>query len=431
MDVSIEKQAEIARKLTVTIDAATFDKAVQSKLVSYAKHAKLAGFRKGKIPQNILQQQFGKTALKEGVDDLIGEHYPKALQQEKLVPATLLAITPTQAERGKDFIFDVEIEIYPEIEDPDLKGKTVEQIQVSVSDGDIDRTLESIQKRETIFVEKEGAAGKGDQISIDFVGSIKGEVFEGGTGNNAQVVLGEGRFMETFETNLMGAKKGDDKTFKVKFPKDYHGVNVAGKTAEFSVTVNQVSQASAPKIDEAFAQKMGVKGGINAMRAEVKLGLEREMKQKLRSHTRDRVMAALAEKYDFPIPKAPVEEEIDRAVAEVTRQLEQQGMPSKGMIKREVYEAPSKERVKLGLLVRKVIETQKITASKEMLEHRIQEMSASYSEPEQFMKHLLDDPQQRDQVAGVVLEEQVTDHLLTTAKIKNVKKSYEEFMSKE
>jgi len=432
MKVSIEKQADIARKITITIDAKVFDKAVKTQLARFSKNAKIPGFRKGKVPHKMLEQQFGGSASQEAMDQLINEHYPKALQQEKIVPASLLKISPTQFEHGKDFIFDVEIEVYPEIDAPDLKGESIEQVEVAVGDEDIDRTLENIQKRRTEFTESDKAAGEGDKLIIDFTGTIDGEPFAGGNGEGAELVMGEGRFMEEFESNLTGANKGDEKVFKIEFPKDYHGTDVAGKTAEFTVKVTQVNSGTLPELDDEFAKSMGVEGGVDAMRDEVRTGLEREMLQKLRSHTRNQVFDALSKKHDFTLPKAPVEEEIDRAMAEVTRQMEQQGMPGgKDMLNRENYETPSKERVKLGLLIRAIVEAEKIEADKDKIETRLTEMASSYAEPAQYMEYIRGDENQFNQIVGGVIEEQVVEHLLAGAKVKKVKKSYEEFMTSE
>jgi trigger factor len=432
MEVSIEKQADIARKITVTVDAELFDKAVKTQLARFSKNARIPGFRKGKIPLKILEQQYGSSALKEAIDSLINEYYPKALQQEKIVPASLLNIAPTQVERGKDFVFDVEIEIYPEIDTPDLDGESIEQIEVEVADVDIDRTLANIQKRRTEFSESDKAATEGDKLIIDFSGTIDGDAFTGGNGEAAELILGEGRFMEEFESNLTGTKKGDEKVFKIKFPDDYHGTDVAGKTAEFTVQVAQVQEGTLPELDEAFAKSMGVEGGIDAIRDEVRTGLEREMIQKLRSHTRNQVFEVLSNKYDFPLPKAPVEEEIDRAMAQMKSQLEQQGMPdSQDMLQRENYEAPSKERVKLGLLVRALVEAEKIEADKDRVEARLAEMASSYAEPEQYMNYIRGDENQLSQITGGVIEELVVEHLLARAKVKKVKKSYEDFMASE
>lgn len=432
MKVSIEKQADIARKITVTVDAELFDKAVKTQLARFSKNARIPGFRKGKVPQKMLEKQFGGSALKEAIDNLINEYYPKALQQEKIVPASLLNIAPTQVERGKDFIFDVEIEVYPEVDNPDLSDESIEQIEVEVADIDIDRTLANIQKRRTEFSESDEAAAEGDKLVIDFSGTIDGEAFTGGNGDAAELILGEGRFMEEFESNLSGAKKGDEKAFTIQFPDDYHGTDVAGKIADFTVRVTQVQQGTLPELDDAFAKNMGVEGGVDAMRDDVRTGLEREMIQKLRSHTRNQVFEVLSKKYDFPIPKAPVEEEIDRAMAQVKSQMEQQGMvDNQDMLQRENYEAPSKERVKLGLLVRAVVEAEKIEADHDRIEARLAEMASSYAEPEQYMNYIRGDENQLSQITGGVIEELVVEHLLAGAKLKKVKKSYEDFMTSE
>ena len=432
MKVSIEKQADIARKITITLDADLFDKTVSAQLARFSKNAKIPGFRKGKVPKKMLEQQFGGSATQEAIDQLINEHYPKALQQEKIVPASLLKIEPTQVERGKDFVFDVEIEVYPEIDAPDLKDESIEQFEVEVADIDIDRTLENIQKRRTEYTESDKVAAEGDKLIIDFSGTIDDEPFTGGQGEGAELILGEGRFMEEFENNLTGTKKGDEKVFKIEFPEDYHGTDVAGKTAEFTVKVTMVNEGTLPELDEEFARSMGVEGGVDAMRDEVRTGLEREMNLKLRSSTRNQLFDALSNEYDFPLPKAPVEEEINRAMAEVTRQMEQQGMPAgSDMLKRENYEAPSKERVKLGLLVRAIVDAEKIEPDEERIEARLAEMASSYAEPEQYMEHIRSDENQLAQITGGVIEELVVEHLLASAKVKKVKKSYEDFMTSE
>lgn len=431
MEVSIDKQGDIARKITISVESATFDKTVRQHLMRYGKNAKIPGFRKGKIPQKMLEQQFGGAALKESIDALINEYYPKALQQEAIVPASLLKIEPTQVERGKDFVFDVEIEVYPEIETPDLAGTTIEQTEVEVTDEDVDRTLETIRKRRTEYSPVDRPAGEGDKLIIDFEGTIDGEAFSGGKSEDAELVLGEGRFLEAFETNLAGASKGDEKVFTIDFPEDYHGAEVAGKTAEFTVRVKQVQAGALPDLDEDFAKSMGVEGGVEAMRADIRTGLERELLQKQRARIRDQVFNAIAEKYEFPLPKAPVEEEIDRAMAEVRRQLEQQGVGHEDMIKRETYEEPSKQRVKLGLLVRAVVDAEKIEPDQEKIEARIAEMAGSYAEPEQYINYVRSDQQQMQQITGMIMEEQVVEHLLASATVKKLEKSYEDFMTSE
>ncbi|MEE9448341.1 MAG: trigger factor [Arenicellales bacterium] len=429
MKVTVENQEGIERKISITLDADVYDKAVKSNFARYAKSAKTPGFRAGKTPQRLLEQQFSGLAVKDAIDNLINEYYPKALQQEKLVPASLLSITPTETERGKAFSFDVLIEVYPEIDKPSIDGIQIDQTDVAVEDVDIDRTVESIQQRQVQYTESKKAAAKGNQVIIDFKGSIDGEVFGGAEATDASLVLGDGRFMQEFEDNLKGAKKGDEKTFEVSFPKDYHGAEVAGKTAEFVVQVKQVNAGKLPTVDNDFAKAMGVEGGVKTMREEISAGLSREMNQKLRNEVRDQVFEALVKKYDIAIPKSPVEEEIDRAIAEISKQMKQQNVPDSGdMLKRENYEKDAKHRVKLGLLVRAVVENEKIVVDQDRLKNHIMEMAGNYDQPEQFIQHVMGDDQQRNQFAGIVLEEQVVEFLLKGAKIKKVKKSYEDFM---
>ncbi|MFT5260246.1 MAG: trigger factor [Saprospiraceae bacterium] len=428
MEVSVEKLEGIGRKLSISVAAEEFDKHINVELNKFKGNAKIPGFRKGKVPAKMLEQQFGGQAARNAMDTLINQYYPQALQQEELNAASLINITPTQVERNKPFTFEVEIEVFPEIAAPSLKEVEISQADVAVTDADIDQTLESIRERNVVYAEADKAAEDSDQVTVDFAGSIDGVPFAGGEMKDAQIVLGAGQFLPDFEEGVMGAKKGDERNVQVSFPEDYQSQEVAGKTAEFVITVNRVSKGSLPELDDTFALGMGVTDGLDAMKTEVRKGLDRELSQKLRSDVRNQVMAALADTADFPLPQSMVNEEIERAMEQITKQLESQGMPAKDFVKRENYEEESKKRVKLGLLVREVVEAEKIELDNDLMKQRITEMAGSYSEPEAYVQHVMNDEAQRNQIGGVILEEQVVAKLLETANIKKVKQSYEDFM---
>ena len=377
----------------------------------------------------MLEQQFGGQAARNAMDTLINKYYPQALQQEEITPAGLVNITPTQLERNKDFNFDVEIEVFPEVTLPSMKAAEITQPEVEVAEADIERTIESIRERNMTYAEADKAAEDGDQVTVDFAGSIDGVPFDGGEMKDAQIVMGAGQFLPDFEQGVMGAKAGEEKNVQVSFPEDYQSQEVAGKTADFVISVKQVSVGSKPELNDDFAVGMGVMDGLDAMRKEIRTGLERELSQKQRTELRNQVMDALAQADDFPLPQAMVNDEIERAMEQITKQLEQQGMPAKDFVKRENFEEESKKRVKLGLLVREVIESEKIELDNDLMKARITEMAGSYSEPEAYVQHVMNDEAQRNQVGGVILEEQVVAKLLETAKIKKVTQSYEEFMN--
>ncbi len=429
MEVSVEKQEGIGRKLSISVAAEEFDKQINAELNKFKGSAKIPGFRKGKIPVKMLEQQFGGQAARNAMDTLINQYYPQALQQEEIVPASLINITPTQVERAKAFTFEVEIEIFPEVTVPSLEGTEIIQAEVEVVDGDIDRTLQTIRERNVFYTHADKKAQDGDQVSVDFVGSIDGVPFEGGEMEDAQIVLGAGQFLPDFEAGVMGAKKGDERDVQVSFPEDYQSQEVAGKTADFLITVKQVSVGKLPELDDKFALGMGVAQGLDEMKAEVRKGLERELSQKQRTKIRNQVMEVLAASEDFPLPSAMVNEEVERTMSEITKQLESQGMPARDFVKRENYEEESRKRVKLGLLVREVVESEKIEIDNELMKQRVTEMAGSYSEPEAYVQQVMNDEAQRNQIGGVIMEEQVVAKLLETAKIKKVKQSYEEFMN--
>ncbi len=430
MQVSVQDQGSIGRKIIITVPSEEFQARVNKQLNRYRKNAKIAGFRKGKVPQKILEQQFGGQAASEAIDATINETYPQALKDNDIMPAGLLKITPTQVNKGEDFIYEADIEIYPEVPAPSLKGVEVKRPEVEVSGSDIDRTIENIQQKQTKYHAADKAAESGDQVTMDFVGTIDGEPFQGGEGKDIEVVLGEGRFLETFEKHLFGASEGDTKTGDVTFPDDYPGTDVAGKTAQFEIIIKAVKAPEVPELNDGFATEMGVVGGMDKLREEVREGLQRELNTRMRSYVRDQVMDSLAKTADFDLPKALVDEEVDRAMKEVTAQMEQQGMQvPKESIKRENYLPQSEHRVKLGLIVREVVESQNIEMGEEKIRQRAAEMAGNYSDQDAYVDYVMGDPNQRNQIGGVLVEEQVVENLLENADIKVDKQSYEDFMN--
>lgn len=428
MQVTVEESGTIERKLKISIPSEKMGEEIEKRLKTVSKQAKIPGFRPGKAPRSVIEKRFSNQVTNEVIQDTIHSSYSDALNEQKIAPAGLVSIDPVPYENGKDFEFVATVELFPEIPNPTLEGKTIEKPVCEVSDGDVDKTLEDLQKRNAKFADKDGASEAGDQITIDFDGKIDGESFPGGSAQDFPFVLGEGQMLEEFDSALVGAKTGDIKKVAFTFPDDYHGAEVAGKAVDFEITVKNVKAAALPALDDEFAETLGIaEGGIERMREEIRGSLERELNARLRSTLREHVMDALHEANKIEIPKALVEEEIDRAVQTITQQLAGQNLPAEG-IDRENYREEASKRVALGLIAREIIEKNEIKIDGEMVRGRIEEMASGYDDAEAFVNYYYGDQQRLQQVEAAVLEEQVVNTMLETANVKEVEVDFRDFM---
>ncbi|MBX2868549.1 MAG: trigger factor [Acidiferrobacterales bacterium] len=429
MQVTVEESGVIERKLTISVPSEEVTQEIEKRLRDVAKNARIPGFRPGKAPKNVIQKRYSNQVSNEVVSDKINASYQEALMEQKIAPAGLVSIEPVPFEDGKDLQYVATIELFPEIPTASLAGKSLEKPVCEVSDADVEKTLEDLRKRNAGFEEKTGKSAVGDRITIDFQGKIDGESFDGGSATDFPFVLGEGQMLEEFDTALVGTKAGETKTVEFTFPDDYHGEDVAGKDVVFSIDVKKVEEAELPALDDAFAETLGInEGGLEKMKDEIRQSLDRELAARLRSTMRDRVMDALHEANKIEVPKALVEEEIDRAVQTITQQLEGQGLPAKD-IDRNNYADEARKRVALGLIAREVIEKSEIKVDGDAVRARIEEMGAGYDDSEAFVNYYYSDPQRLQQVEAIVLEEQVVNAMLETADVKEVKVDFREFMN--
>ncbi len=429
MQVSVEESGAIERKLTISVPTEEVGSKIEKRLKEISKDAKIPGFRPGKAPRGVIEKRYSNQIVSEVVNDSIQSSYQQALTEKAIAPAGLVSIEPVPYEAGKDLEYVATIELFPEIPNPTLDGKTVEKPVCEVADEDVQRTLEDLQKRNAEFVDRNGKSEVGDRITIDFDGKIDGEEFAGGSATDFPFVLGEGQMMEEFDSALVGVADSETKSIEFSFPDDYHGKDVAGKDVLFDVTVKKIEQPELPELDDEFAVKLGIaEGGISRMKEEVLTSLNRELAARLRSTMRDRVMDALHESNKIEVPKALVEEEIDRAVETITGQLTQQGLPTTD-IDRNNYAEEARKRVALGLIARDVIEKSEIKVDSDMVRARIEEMAEGYDDSEAFVNYYMSDPTKLQQIEAVVLEEQVVNTMLGTATVKQVTIGFREFMS--
>ncbi len=425
MQVSVETTSSIERRMTVGVPAERIETEVNKRLQQTARRAKIPGFRPGKVPMNIIRQRYEDSARQEVLGDLIQSSFYEAVVQEKLNPAGAPSVEPKAFEKGQALEYVATFEVFPEFEVTGLESIAVERLQAEVSDADVDNMLDILRKQNTRFEVVERAAENGDQLNIDFVGTVDGEVFAGGSAKGTPLVLGSGRMIPGFEEGLVGAKAGEERVLSVTFPEDYQNLDLAGKAAEFAVTVNSVAAPQLPELNDDFFALFGVKeGGLEGFRAEVRKNMERELRQAIKSKVKSQVMDGLLAANSVEVPKALVGNEVNRLRVQAVQQfggsIDPQQLPA------ELFEEQAKRRVQLGLLVAEVVKQFEIKADEERVRALIEEMAAAYQEPEQVVAWYYKNAQQLDEVRSVVLEEQVVDTVLQKANVTDKQVSYEE-----
>ena len=425
MQVSVESTSALERRLTIGVPAERIESEVTKRLQQTARRAKVPGFRPGKVPMSVIRQRYEDSARQEALGDLIQSSFYEAIVAEKLNPAGAPSVEPKVFEKGKDLEYVATFEIYPEIQVAGFEGITVERPQAEVSEADVDNMLDILRKQNTRFEAVERAAEHGDQLNIDFVGKIEGEAFAGGSAKGTALVLGSGRMIPGFEDALVGAKAGEERVITPTFPEDYQNLELAGKTAEFTVTVNAVAAPVLPELNEQFFALFGAsEGGLEGFRAEVRKNMERELRQAIKSKVKNQVMEGLLAANPVELPKALVANEVQRLRVQAVQQFGGNIKPEQ--LPAELFEEQAKRRVSLGLIIAEVVKQAELKPDDARVRELIEEMASAYQEPEQVVAWYYKNEQQLGEVRSVVLEEQVVDTVLQKAKVTDKPVSYEE-----
>lgn len=425
MQVSVESTSALERRLTIGVPAERIESEVTKRLQQTARRAKVPGFRPGKVPMSVIRQRYEDSARQEALGDLIQSSFYEAIVAEKLNPAGAPSVEPKVFEKGKDLEYVATFEIYPEIQVAGFEGITVERPQAEVSEADVDNMLDILRKQNTRFEAVERAAENGDQLNIDFVGKIEGEAFAGGSAKGTALVLGSGRMIPGFEDALVGAKAGEERVITPTFPEDYQNLELAGKTAEFTVMVNAVAAPVLPELNEQFFALFGAsEGGLEGFRAEVRKNMERELRQAVKSKVKNQVMEGLLAANPVELPKALVANEVQRLRVQAVQQFGGNIKPEQ--LPAELFEEQAKRRVSLGLIIAEVVKQAELKPDDARVRELIEEMASAYQEPEQVVAWYYKNEQQLGEVRSVVLEEQVVDTVLQKAKVTDKPVSYEE-----
>ena len=425
MQVSVETTSALERRMTVGVPVERVETEVNKRLQQTARRAKIPGFRPGKVPMSIIRQRYEDSARQEALGDLIQETFYEAVVQQKLNPAGAPSVEPKVFEKGQVLEYVATFEVFPEFQVAGFEGIAVERLQAEVGDADVDNMLEILRKQNTRFEAVERDARGDDQVNIDFVGKVDGEAFAGGSAKGTLLVLGSGRMIPGFEDGLLGAKAGEERVLNVTFPEDYQNLDLAGKAAEFAVTVNAVAEPKLPELNEEFFALFGVKeGGIDGFRAEVRKNMERELRQAIKTKVKNQVMEGLLATNPIEAPKALIGNEVNRLRVQAVQQFGGNIKPEQ--LPAELFEEQAKRRVLLGLVVAEVVKQFEIKPDEERVRQLIEEMASAYQEPEQVVAWYYKNPQQLDEVRSVVLEEQVVDTVLQKANVTDKQVSYED-----
>ena len=431
MQVSIETTTGLERRMTVGVPAAEVDNAVNARLQEASKTVRINGFRKGHVPLKVIKNRFGKGIRQEVIGEVMSRSYYQAVAQEQLRPAGQPSIEPKTTDEGKDLEYVATFEVYPEVELSDFGKIEVEKKTAEVTDADIDKMIENLREQRKTWKEVKRQAREGDQVNIDFVGSVDGEEFAGGTGNGVELELGSGRMIPGFEDGLLKAKAGEQRTLEVTFPEEYQNSELAGKEAKFEVTVNAVSEPVLPELNDEFFAVFGVEeGGEEAFRKEVRENMERELGKASRNQIKSELMEKLLADNPVDVPQALVANEINTLRQQAMQRFGQGAQnldPS--MLPDELFRDQAAQRVQLRLILGEVIKQRQLKADPARVRESIEDIAATYEEPEQVVSWYYSNEEQLQAMESVVLEDQVFDIILEEAKVKEKKASYDELIN--
>ena len=434
MAVTVETLDKLERKITLTLPVGVIQAEVETRLKKIARTTKMDGFRPGKVPMTVVGQRYGYSVHYEVMNDKVGEAFAVAANEAQLRVAGQPRITESETSPEGVMAFDAVFEVYPDVKIGDLSTAEVEKLSTEVTDAAIDKTIDILRKQRRTFEQRaqDAAAQDGDRVTVDFEGKIDGEVFAGGKAEDFQFIVADGQMLKEFEDATRGMKAGESKTFQLAFPAEYHGKDVAGKTADFMVTLKKVEAANLPDVDAALATSLGITDAtVEGLRADIKKNLEREVKFRLLARNKAAVMDALVSKAELDLPNTSVQSEISRLLEGARADLKQRGIKDadKAEIPDDVFRPQAERRVRLGLVVAELVRSNSLQAKTEQIKAHIEELAASYEKPADVMRWYYSDNNRLAEVEAIVIENNVTDFVLAQAKINEKSVSFDELMA--
>jgi len=440
MATAVENLGKLERRLTLSFPLSDVRTEVEKRLKQQAKTARAPGFRPGKVPLKMVAAQYGYQIESDVLNDRVGAAFNQAATEAELRVAGMPKIEPKQDAPEGMLAFDATFEIYPEVSLPDLAAVEVETVKTDVTDAEIDKTIDILRKQRVHFHAKgeagehgdggEAVAANGDRVTVDFTGVIDGVEFPGGKAEDYAFVLGEGRMLPEFEAATVGLKVGESKTFPLAFPEDYHGKDVAGKTAEFTITLKGLEWAHLPEVDAEFAKSLGIEeGNIDKMREDIKLNLEREVGARIKARNKEAVMDALVKHTEMDVPQVMIAQDSERLAEQTRQDMAQRGMDVKSLpFPADLFATKAERRVRLGLILSQLVSDNNLQATQEQVKAQIEDFAQSYEDPKEVLKYYYSDRRRLSEVEALVLEENVVNYVLGKAKVTAKDIAFDELM---
>ncbi|QJE02401.1 trigger factor [Massilia forsythiae] len=440
MATAVENLGKLERRLTITFPLSDVRSEVEKRLKKQAKTARAPGFRPGKVPIKMVAAQYGYQIESDVLNDKVGQAFNDAANENQLRVAGMPKIEPKQEAPEGMLAFDATFEVYPEVSLPELADVDVETVKTDVTDAEIDKTLDILRKQRVHFHAKgeegehgtggDAVAANGDRVTVDFTGAIDGVEFDGGKADDYAFVLGEGRMLPEFEAATVGLKVGESKTFPLAFPEDYHGKDVAGKTADFTITLKKLEWAHLPEVDDEFAKSLGIEdGSIDKMREDIKTNLEREVTARIKARNKEAVMDALVKHTEMDVPQVMVAQDSERLAEQTRQDMAQRGMDVKSLpFPADLFAAKAERRVRLGLILSQLVADNNLQATQEQVKAQIEDFAQSYEDPKEVLKYYYSDRRRLSEVEALVLEENVVNYVLGKAKATSKDIAFDELM---
>jgi trigger factor len=440
MATAVENLGKLERRLTLSFPLSDVRTEVEKRLKQQAKTARAPGFRPGKVPLKMVAAQYGYQIESDVLNDKVGQAFSQAAEENQLRVAGMPKIEPKEDSPEGTLSFDATFEVYPEVTLPALEGIEVETVKADVTDAEIDKTIDILRKQRVHFHTKgeagehgtggDAVAANGDRVTVDFVGAIDGVEFAGGKADNYAFVLGEGRMLPEFEAATIGLKVGEAKTFPLAFPEDYHGKDVAGKTAEFTITLKNLEWAHLPEVDAEFAKSLGIEdGSVEKMREDIKVNLEREVNARIKARNKEAVMEALVKNTEMDVPKVMIEQDSQRLAEQTRQDMAQRGMDVKSLpFPADLFATKAERRVRLGLILSQLVADNNLQATQEQVKSQIEDFAQSYEDPKEVLKYYYSDRRRLGEIEALVLEENVVNYVLGKAKVAAKDIAFDELM---
>jgi trigger factor len=422
--------SSLEKTISLKLSVEKINAEVEKRLQKVARTARLPGFRPGKVPMKMVVQNYGPQVHSEVLNDELGRSFYEETEKQDLKVAGTPRIEPAKDAAEDALEFKAVFEVFPEVKFGDFSDLEIEKTAVDVTDAEVEKTIEILRKQRSVFVEVDRASQDEDRVTLDFVGKIDDVAFAGGSAEDFPFVLGKGQMLPEFEQAAKGLKKGESKVFPLSFPEDYHGKDVAGKTAQFEITIKKVEEPQLPELNAEFAKSMGIDGEVEQLREDVRVNLMREVSNRTKAQTKDAVMNALLKVAEFEVPKALIKSETTELAVRAREDLKARGMKDveKIQLPEDLFTAQAERRVRLGLIVSDLVKQNNLQAKPEQVRAFIEEQAQSYENPVEVMQWYFQDRARLADVEAVILEDNVVEFTLSKSKVVEKKLSFDELM---